>query len=60
MTTKCSIHLKYNNSNSIDAITTVTLINKTRCGQTDRQTDIVTDRAAIAAKKTKPYAKSFV
>ena len=39
MTTKCSIHLKYNNSNRIDAITTVTLINKTRCGQTDRQTD---------------------
>ena len=44
MTTKCSIHLKYNNSNSIDAITTVTLINKTRCGQTDRQTDRRTDR----------------
>ena len=55
MTTECSYNLSYNNSSNIYTLTTASHFYKTRLGQTDRQTnrqtDIVTYRAAIAAKK---------
>ena len=55
MTTECSDIINYNNSNNIYTLTTAQHFHKTRCGptdqQTDRQTDVATYRAAIAAKK---------
>ena len=46
MTTECSYNLSYNNSSNIYTLTTASHFYKTRWGQTD----IVTYRAAIAAK----------
>ena len=55
MTTYCSKTMNYNNSNNIYTLTTAQIFDKSCCGQadgpTDRQTDIATCRAAIAAKK---------
>ena len=51
ITTKCSNILHYNNSNNNHTLTTAKPFHKTHCGQTDQQADIVTYRAAIAAKK---------
>ena len=59
MTTECSYNLSYNNSSNIYTLTTASHFYKTRWGQTDRQTDqqtdIVTYRAAIAAKNENCY-----
>ena len=53
ITTKCSNILHYNNSNNNYTLTTAKHFNKSHCGQTDRQADIVTCRAAIKAKNAK-------
>ena len=42
--------IRYNNKYNNNALTRPERSYKTRCPQTDRQTDIVTYRAAIAAK----------
>ena len=47
---RCGNNLNFNNSNNIDTLLTVYHFYKTRCGPTNRQTDIATYRAAIAAK----------
>ena len=49
LTTDWSNNLSYNNTNNIYTLLTAKLFYKTRCWQTDRQTEIVTYRAAIAA-----------
>ena len=53
MTTKCSDIINYKNSKNNYALIIAYNFHKTRCGQTDRPTDIVTYRAAIAAKIVK-------
>ena len=50
MTTECSDIINYNNSNNNYVPITAYQFHKTRCGQTDRPTDIASYRAAIAAK----------
>ena len=53
MTTKCSDIINYKNSKNNYALIIAYNFHKTRCGQTDRPTDIATYRAAIAAKIAK-------
>ena len=51
MTTEWSNNLSYNNVNKIcNTLPTAQHFYKTRCWQTDRQKDIATYRAAMAAK----------
>ena len=58
---KCFNNLNYNNRNNINTLSRAYHFYKTRCGQTDRptdrQTDIATYRAAIAAKKSWTWSK---
>ena len=53
MTTECSNSIVYNNSDNNCTLTTALHFHKTRCGQTDRPTDIAIYRAAIAAENAK-------
>ena len=53
ITTEQSNIINYNNSNNNHTLTTALDFHKTCCGQTDRQADIVTYKAAFLAKKCK-------
>ena len=55
--TECSNIINYNNSNNNHTVSTAQHFHKTHCGQTERQADIVTYRAAFAAKNAKHKCK---
>ena len=55
--TECSNVINYNNSTNIHRSKPAEHFNKTCCEQTDQQADIVSDRAAFAAKNAKYKCK---
>ena len=57
ITTECSNILNYINSNNNRTLTTAQHFHKTHCGQTDRQSEIVTYRAAFTARNGKHRCK---
>ena len=60
MTTKCSDVINYKKSKNNYALIIAYNFHKTRCGQTDRPTDIATYRAAITARHTKYDNRMFL